>query len=207
MSAAKAWPLKRPGRDGFVGPHMASSLVDAVTDRIGSMGADTLIRSARLQRSPNPDEPIRETRAAALHRTMRDQWAEDADGISRVGGRWAGQVMLDRQLPQRAQALLKSAPWTISAWMLSRAMTQHSWIFAGSGAFSVTDEMRFEIRGNPFIKGETSSRPLCAFHATMFETIYTALVDPRLVCEETTCEAAGDDACRFSFGLEPPQPA
>lgn len=182
---------------------MATALVDAIRERKGEAVAAELLAEAGLPRSPSPDDPVREARAAILHRALRDRWPDEAVELGRTSGRRAGQALLEKQLPKRARSLLSNAPWTISAWMLSRAMTQHAWFFTGSGAFEVADGMRFVIRANPLIRGESADRPICVFHAAMFEALYASLVDRRLICEESTCEAAGDDACRFSFGLDP----
>lgn len=201
MSPAKTWPLRRPPRTGYVGPHMVTCLDGVLRSRASERTAQEILSEARLPHSPADAVPVREGSAALYHRITRDRFGAEADVIFDIAGRHAGEVMLAKQLPARAKTLLKSAPWTISAWMLTRAMAQHAWLFAGSGAFEITDEMRFLIVSNPFARGFTSDQPACRFHASMFETIYSALVDPRLVCEETACMANGAKACQFSFGL------
>ena len=201
MSKSRPRMLRRPPRGGFVGPFLASSLLDVITDAQGAEVADRMARTAGLTSPIAANEPLREGRAAALHRAVHEMHSADAFPILKLAGEAAGRTMLADHLSRRAQKLLRNAPWTVSAWMLSRALSQQAWLFCGSGTFTVADGMRFEIRGNPLIRGQRSTHPICTFHASMFETMYRAIVDPRLVCAETTCEAKGDELCRFAFGL------
>ena len=108
--------------------------------------------------------------------------------------------MLAHHLPKRARSLLRSAPWTVPARLPNRAADRHSSLFCGSGTFTVADGMRIEIGGNPLTKGQRETSDPCICLASMFETVYRALADDRIVRAGITCEALADEFCQLALG-------
>ncbi|MFP4327898.1 MAG: bacteriochlorophyll 4-vinyl reductase, partial [Paracoccaceae bacterium] len=96
----------------------------------------------------------------------------------------------------------KTLPWWLSARLLARAIAANAWTFVGSGKFMVISPYCFELRNNPLVSGETSTKPLCDWHCGVFSTLYAALVHPEMRCIETACCAAGDPACRFELARD-----
>ena len=66
------------------------------------------------------------------------------------------------------------------------------------GRVLALDNVSFEIRDNPMIRGEVSAEPICHWHASVFERVFQELVAPDCRCHETECCAQpGHKACRF----------
>jgi divinyl protochlorophyllide a 8-vinyl-reductase len=101
-----------------------------------------------------------------------------------------------------AQWVIRLLPPTTGFAMLARAMERHAWTFAGSGRFSWTaadtdGQPRFAIAGCPMCHGLHASAPMCDFYAGTFERLLRVLVAPACEIHEVSCEATGDEACRF----------
>jgi divinyl protochlorophyllide a 8-vinyl-reductase len=45
--------------------------------------------------------------------------------------------------------------------------------------------------------------PVCAWHAAVFRRLFQVLVSPAATAIETSCEASGDDRCRFVLAWRP----
>jgi divinyl protochlorophyllide a 8-vinyl-reductase len=197
MVAATAGLLRRPNRRGFMSPNAILELVRIVEHTIGSDARDEVLREALLHRLPAPDEPIREDKAARLHRAVRRLWPAEADVILRRAGEDAGQYVVEHRLPDRGRQLLARMPRSAAAWLLARRTEQQAWTFAGSGRFVVESAGRLAILDNPLIRGEKANRPICFYHAGFFERQFRAVVHSGISCVETACAAAGHPACVF----------
>jgi divinyl protochlorophyllide a 8-vinyl-reductase len=110
-----------------------------------------------------------------------------------------GDYILANRIPKFAQVILKLLPAPLAARMLVKAITAHSWTFAGSGRFSgvVGKNVTFEIAGNPIIAGERAETLVCVWHAAVFQRLFQVLVSPKSRSKEFACGAHGDQSCRF----------
>ncbi len=197
MVAPTAGILRRPSRRGFMSPLAVLELVRAVEELLGADAKAEVLREALIHRVPGPDEPVREDKAARLHKTVRRLWPEDADALLRRAGEEAGRYVVDHRLPDRGRQLLLRMPRSAAAWLLSRRMEQQAWTFTGSGRFLVESAGRLSLLDNPLVRGEKANRPICFYHAGFFEKQFRAVVHPGIRCIETACEAKGDPACVF----------
>ena len=194
--------MKRPQGADHVAPQAVLSLMGATEDALGPEAAARLLRDGALFRLPDPTTPVSEEQVARMHKALRIAYPVDAAPIARVAGRRAAESLIETQLSPRAQRMLSASPWTVGAWLLGRWAGQHAWTFAGSGRFRMVREMEFVIWDNPFAKAAAPAEgPQCAWQEALFERLFQSLIDPRLICREMTCAAAGADACRFAFML------
>ncbi len=204
MDAPPAGFLRRPSGHGLVAPHPVRDVVDATQSICGDDARARLTGEAGLTRMPAFDHPVSEVVAARLHQGVRRLFPAQAQAVLWMAGQTSADRLMTHQLSARAQTLLSSAAWPIAAWFVGKWARQNDWAFAGSGRFVVLSAMEFEISDNPLIRGEAqSTAPVCHYHAALFERLFQRLVDPRLICREMICAAAGGSACRFDFYLAP----
>ena len=139
--------------------------------------------------------------AAAMHQALRRDLPDRAAALARAAGLATGDYILAHRIPKPAQALLRRLPVPVAAWLLTRAIAQHSWTFAGSGRFEVlsTRPLSFRILDNPVVRGERADGPICHWHAAVFERLFATLVHPGYRAVETACCATGAPACVFEI--------
>jgi divinyl protochlorophyllide a 8-vinyl-reductase len=178
-------------------PLAVLELLDTLEVMLGAEAKAEALREALIHRLPSPDEPVREDKAARLHRAVRRLWPEDADALLRRAGEEAGRYVVDHRLPDRGRQLLLRMPRSAAAWLLARRTEQQAWTFAGSGRFAVESAGRFSLLDNPLVRGEKANRAICFYHAGFFERQFRAVVHPGIRCVETACVARGDPACVF----------
>lgn len=194
--------MKRPSSRDMLAPQAVTSLFAAAAEALGEAAASELLRKAALFRLPEAQAPVPEDQTVRMYRALREGWPEAASAVARTAGHEAADALIEAQLSSRGQAMLSAAPWTVGAWLLGRWASQHSWTFAGSGAFRMVREMEFVIANNPFARDEAGAEaPVCAWQEALFERLFQRLVDPRLICREMTCAAMGAPECRFAFML------
>lgn len=194
--------LRKPQKEGFLSPMAANSVIAAGAAHLGAERMEAIQQEAELFRAPAETEPLREEKAGRLHLTLFREAPEQAEAILGDAGRATADAMMETQLSRRARAMLSAAPWTVGAWLLGRWATQHAWMFAGSGVFSVLPEMEFQIVGNPLAKAAQGvDVHISIWQERLFERLFQQLVDPRLICREMECEASGAPACQFAFML------
>lgn len=151
---------------------------------------------------PADDGMMPEAPAARMHQALRAIEPELAPALAWAAGERTAQYIMTHRIPSAAQALLRVLPARLAGQLLAKAIAKHAWTFVGSGRFSMDGPLCFVIADNPIVRGEQSEHPLCHWHAAVFETLFRTLVDQELRCVETTCCAAGADACRFAFNRE-----
>ena len=203
MTTALNAALRRPQKDGFMAPFVVLELAKVLENVRGPEDLKTALRSAQLFRLPEPDEPVREDKAARLHQTVRRLWADQALQMGHLAGIGAAQRIMETQITERAQTMLSKMPRATGAWLLAKTARQNAWTFSGTGEFVVENESRFVLKGNPLVAGEQTNETVCHFHAGLFEKLFSTLIHPRLVCHETACNARGDEACVFEFTMAP----
>lgn len=197
MVAPTAGILRRPSRRGFMSPLAILELLETVEAMLGAEARDEALREALIHRVPAPDEPVREDKAARLHKAVRRLWPDDSDALLRRAGEEAGRYVVDHRLPDRGRQLLLRMPRSAAAWLLARRTEQQAWTFAGSGQFVVESAGRFSLLDNPLVRGEKANRAICFYHAGFFEKQFCSVVHPGIRCIETACVAKGDPACVF----------
>jgi divinyl protochlorophyllide a 8-vinyl-reductase len=203
MIAPTAALLRAPRRKGMMGSQTVLPLVAAVERRLGPAAVAHLLDEARFSRLPEPGEPVRERQAAVLHQALRRTWPDEAEAIQREAARDAVEWIMANRMPARARLLLTKMPYPLAVWMLGRHAVQNAWTFGGSGRFSILGTNAFQLTDNPLIRGEQSNSPICVWHAELFQHTFRRMAHARLRCVETSCMAAGADACRFHLEMEP----
>ncbi len=190
-----------PRATGLIGPNAVLQLVPVIERAGGRDLRDRLLAAAGIAEMPSEAGLMPEMPAARLHRALREVTPDLAPALSREAGRRTAGYILRHRIPAPAQWLLRALPAPLAAPLLARAIERHAWTFAGSGRFRRDGATGFEIADNPMVAGEVSDRPLCHWHAAVFETLYRRLVSPAATCREVACCAAGSPVCRFDLAL------
>lgn len=181
---------------GLIGPNAVLQMVPALEH----FDALSVLEHADIGELPDGTEMIPQGQAARLHQQLRSEIPHIASGIADVAGRNTADYILAHRIPKFAQFILRLLPPYLSAILLSRAIAAHAWTFAGTGVFRAITPWEFEIRQNPLIEGETSSEPICVWHAAVFQRLYQKLVHRDFKCVEVECGAqTGHDICRFQL--------
>lgn len=184
---------------GLIGPNAILQLLPLLEQAVGVHATQQLLLHANAH-LPTGEEMIPEGEAARLHHSIRETLPNMATELAENSGIATADYILAHRIPKPAQILLKLLPPGLSARALSKAITAHSWTFAGSGTFEAVTPWSFEIENNPLIRGEHSDTPLCTWHAAVFGRLYRKLVHPKIICREITCAAqGGHDCCRFEL--------
>ncbi|NEX44689.1 bacteriochlorophyll 4-vinyl reductase [Pseudotabrizicola algicola] len=200
---------------GLIGPNAILQTVHVLDAALGRDLRGSVLLQAGVALPPPDVGMLSETDCAAVHRALRHLLPAQADALLRASGQATGDYILRYRIPRAAQRVLRLLPSAFAARLLARAITRHAWTFAGSGGFSVTATrpLEFTVTGNPLIRGEQSERPLCHWHAAVFERLYARLVWPKVRVTEIACAATGAESCRFllcpdpSVGLAPVGPS
>jgi divinyl protochlorophyllide a 8-vinyl-reductase len=202
MTAPTAGLLRAPRRKGMMGSQTVLPLVAAIERRLGAEAATQLLDEARFLHLPEPGEPVRERQVAVLHQALRRSWPDLAEAIQREAARDAVEWIMANRMPARARKLLTNMPYPLAVWMLGRHAVQNAWTFGGSGKFSILGTNAFQLIGNPMVRGEQSDGPICVWHEELFQHTFRRMAHSRLRCVETSCMAAGADACRFHLAMD-----
>jgi divinyl protochlorophyllide a 8-vinyl-reductase len=143
---------------------------------------------------------VEEDPVARLHKSVRAHLPdEEARGLLTDAGARTAAYILANRIPRVFRLALPLLPTGLSARLLLKAITRHSWTFAGSGHFSGRTGAGLVVRidDNPLCRGEHSAHPVCHWHAAVFTGLFARLVAPQARCIEFACCATGDEACRF----------
>ena len=184
---------------GLIGPNAILQLVPVLDRAGGAALREAVMDAAGLRTLPDGTAMIAEAEAARLHQALRRVAPGRAPELAREAGRLTGDYILAHRIPALAHRVLKALPAALSAPLLTRAIAQHAWTFAGSGRFEVVSRrpLTFAIHDNPLVRGEHADHCLCYWHAAVFERLFRVLVSTRAEVRETACAGAGADACRF----------
>jgi divinyl protochlorophyllide a 8-vinyl-reductase len=187
---------------GVIGPNALTRLAEAITDRCGE-GACRAVFAAAGQGhylDTPPEAMVDEAHVARLHEALHRAFdPEEAAAISREAGRRTAAYLLAHRIPALAQGALRVLPGPIAARLLVRAIARHAWTFAGSGTFSYAfaPDLTLTLKNAPVARRLKTRCPACAYYAATFEGVFAAMLGPRTRVAEITCQACGDDACRF----------
>ena len=188
-----------PPAIGLIGPNAILQLVPVIEQAGGRELRDEIFAAAGVFELPEKEGMIEETPAARIHQALRREVPDLAPALAWEAGKRTGDYVLANRIPTFAQRILRVLPRWLAQPLLTRAIEKHAWTFAGSGEFRVTAPGIFELRRNPIVAGEYADRPLCHWHAAVFERLFRKLVSDDLRCAETACCAMGAPACRFEL--------
>jgi divinyl protochlorophyllide a 8-vinyl-reductase len=152
-----------------------------------------------------PQHMVPQDEVRRLHLALRETLGPaDAATVAADAGRRTAAYLLAHRIPKPVQWLLKRLPARWAAPVLLKAITANAWTFVGTGRFGGASArgahpVLITIEGNPLCVGLHADTPACAFYAATFETLFRALVHPSTAVREVSCEAMGQDACRFEL--------
>lgn len=186
---------------GRIGPNAITQLLPVLERAGGRELRDRLLVKAGILRLPDMAGLVDEAPAARLHQAMRAEVPDLAPALAWAAGEGTADYILANRIPRGAQIVLRLLPGRLAAPILARAIARNAWTFAGSGRFEVisTHPPVFALVDNPVVRGEAADRPLCDWHAAVFERLFRRLADDRLRARETACCAMGAPACRFEI--------
>ncbi len=183
-----------------IGPNAILQLVD-VLERRGDVGLlSAVLAEAGVSRPPRDAGMLPESDCAAVHQALR-RVSSGAEALLEEAGLATGDYILAHRIPKLAQGVLRLMPGFLAAPVLTKAISQHSWTFAGTGEFRVeaSRPLVVSVARNPLVAGRQADRPQCIWHVAVFRRLYGRLVWPSVSVKETTCCACGDVACRFEI--------
>jgi divinyl protochlorophyllide a 8-vinyl-reductase len=187
-----------------IGPNAITRVADALEHQRGRPVATEVFALAGLSGYllDPPSEMVDEEEARRLHAILRSMLGDGAAGaVSREAGVATAEYLLAHRIPKPVQGLLRALPAPLACRVLLATIRRHAWTFAGSGRFeaSAGRPALLTIRDNPLCRGLTSEVPVCDYYAATFEHLFRELVHPATCVTELSCEARGDDACRFEL--------
>jgi divinyl protochlorophyllide a 8-vinyl-reductase len=191
-----------PRGTGVIGPNSVLQLIEAL--RLAGLGvfSNKVFESAGVADwlTDPPQAMIDERPVGRLHQAVRAMASpEQGKALMAEAGRLTADYILANRIPKAAQVVLKLLPPRPAAALLVKAISAHSWTFAGTGKFSAEAGLPtvFTLIGNPLCAGEKASAPVCDWHAAVFQRLFQVLVSPKARVVETECEASGGTSCRF----------
>jgi divinyl protochlorophyllide a 8-vinyl-reductase len=183
---------------GRIGPNAILQLVDVLERRGEGDLLSAVLAEAGVARPPRDAGMLPEGDCAAVHQALR-RMSPSAEGLLEAAGLATGDYILGHRIPKVAQAVLRVLPGVMAAPVLTKAISQHSWTFAGTGEFRVESSrpLVVTVARNPLVAGWEADRPQCIWHVAVFRRLYGRLVWPGVQVREVACCACGDPACRF----------
>jgi divinyl protochlorophyllide a 8-vinyl-reductase len=189
---------------GRIGPNAIIRVAEALRHQVGASITAELFALAGLSPylAAPPQQMVDEAEARRLHIVLRSELGPRvAAEVSREAGVATAEYLLAHRIPKPVQALLRVLPAALACRLLLTAIRRHAWTFAGSGTFTAVAgrPTLLTIRDNPLCRGQASEVPVCDYYAATFEHLFRQLVHRDTRCTELSCEARGDDACRFEL--------
>lgn len=189
---------------GVIGPNAIIRVGEALQRRLGAATTARLYAAAGLARyfADPPAAMVDEAEARRLHVQLRNALGDRlAAEVSREAGIATADYLLAHRIPTPVQVLLRVLPAPLASRVLLQAISRHAWTFAGSGRFEAVAgrPVCLTIHDNPLCRGQASDHPVCDYYAATFEHLFRRLVHRDTRVTELSCEARGDDACRFEL--------
>jgi divinyl protochlorophyllide a 8-vinyl-reductase len=192
-----------PADAGRIGPNAITRLAQAITGLRGpGVTREVFAAAGRTHYLSHPPQSmVDEGEVIALHRAARERLGDDTIvSVAWRAGELTGDYILANRIPAPVRAVLPLLPARLSGDLLAKAVARHAWTFAGSGSFSYrrTDEgLELTVRNSPLTRDLSADAPACHYYTATFQRLFRALADPNILVVETSCSAAGADACRF----------
>jgi divinyl protochlorophyllide a 8-vinyl-reductase len=185
---------------GRIGPNAILQLVDVLERRGEGELLSVVLAEAGVARPPRDAGMLPEADCAAVHQALR-RMSPAAERLLEEAGLATGDYILAHRIPKLAQGVLRVLPAALAAPVLTKAIAQHSWTFAGTGEFRVESSrpLVVSVARNPLVSGWRADLPQCIWHMAVFRRLYGRLVWPSVSVKETACCACGDAACRFEI--------
>lgn len=185
-----------------IGPNAIIRVGEALVAMQGRGVAADVFAAADLTASFKgpPQAMVPEAQVTRLHTAMRELLGVDlARRVGAEAGRRTAHYLLGHRVPRPLVLLLPRLPGWLSARVLLRAVSQHSWTFAGSAEFSARAARPVEIglAGCAICRDAHARGPLCDYYGETLAGLFRALVSRDCVAAQTSCAAAGASACRF----------
>lgn len=187
-----------------IGPNAITRVAESLRSLHGDARTAEIFATAGLAHylEQAPGDMVEEGEVTRLQQALRQMLGlQQAAAVSRDAGLRTGDYLLAHRIPRAAQWLLKSLPAAVASPVLLRAISGHSWTFAGSGRFAIEHgrPLVLSIAGCAICRGARGPAPVCDYYAATFERLYRALVSPRSTVREIACQATGEPACRFEI--------
>ncbi len=190
---------------GRIGPNAIIQTVAVLQERYGTpLAADLLHRATGRTLDELPSHMVDEGEVHDLLVLCLEQLgATRTRELLRESGDRTALYLLDHRIPRPVQWLLRALPARAALRLLARAMAQHAWTFAGSGAFvfRAASTPTFAIRDCPLCRGLTLSAPVCDFYTGTFERLLDTLVRPGTRVTQVDSAASGGCCCRYAVRL------
>ena len=195
-------PADHREQHALIGPNAVIQLAEALRRADLAWVAHAAFAEADAEDwlSMPPAAMVDERKVAVLHQLVRRSLPRDqALAVMRDAGFLTANYLLVHRIPRAAQSILKLLPPALATRTLVPAIRAHAWTFVGSGHFSAHagSPTVFEVVDNPLCAHESADHPVCAWHAAVFERLFSVLVSSRVHVVETDCAAQGDPCCRF----------
>ncbi|GAB5414607.1 MAG: bacteriochlorophyll 4-vinyl reductase [Congregibacter sp.] len=199
---APLWPGPSTKPQPWIGPNSVLQLVPLLEEALGSAECQHLMDLSGLDGLPHDQGLMREAPAAKLHQAVRAHHPLIAPALTRKAGERTADYIIEHRIPIAALKVLRRLPPWLAGPLLGRIIEKHSWTFAGSGRFRLRSRLPlvFELADNPVVRGESADKPICDWHAAVFQRLFSDIIDPDMRCVETLCCAKGDPCCRFEVG-------
>ncbi len=185
---------------GRIGPNAILQLVDVLERRGEGELLSAVLVEAGVARPPRDVGMLPEADCAAVHQALR-RVSPVAEALLEEAGLATGDYILAHRIPKLAQGVLRVLPGVMAAPVLTKAIAQHSWTFAGTGEFRVEGSrpLVVSVARTPLVAGLSADRPQCVWPVAVVRRLYGRLVWPGVTVRETACCACGDPACRFEI--------
>jgi divinyl protochlorophyllide a 8-vinyl-reductase len=186
--------------DARIGPNAVIRTAEALSAEVGAESCRRIFAAAGLRRYVDapPAAMVPESEVVALHRAVRAELdVETAALVMHDAGARTARYLLAHRVPGPAQGLLRALPARAASRLLLALVARHAWTFAGSARLELVHgrPARVIFLGSPLARVPPADAAVCDFYVATFETLFRALVHPRATARETSCAAAGGDAC------------
>lgn len=134
-----------------IGPNAILQHLPLLQSSLGPGATAALLAQAGLAQPPAAHGMVAQATVARFHNAVTQHLGAGAPALQWAAGVGTGRYILANRIPRPAQALLRALPATWGARLLTRAILQHAWTFAGSGQLRVAQRrpLGLELHQNP----------------------------------------------------------
>jgi len=129
-----------------IGPNAILQHLPLLHSSLGPNATSALLAQAGLAQPPAAHGMVAQATVARFHNAVTQHLGARAPALQWAAGVGTGRYILANRIPRPAQALLRALPSAWGARLLTRAILQHAWTFAGSGQLQV-------IQRSPLVLG------------------------------------------------------
>jgi divinyl protochlorophyllide a 8-vinyl-reductase len=196
---------------GKIGPNAILQVQDVLTNTVGNAQMHSIMHQAGLGHylGVAPSSMVDEQDVVRLHQAVRTALPPtQALGILSKAGTQTGQYILAHRIPKPVQALLTWMPARLASRVLLRAIAQHAWTFAGSGAFtySIGPSTHLKLTACPGCSYVYAPDEACVYYTATLEKLFAALVHPNSKITEALPASADGSVRTMRLSWRSPQP-